>query len=192
MSGGTGDTADDDTDVLRRMAAGDRDALAVLYDRYAPLLLGVGQRMLKSRREAEDLVHDVFLEVWRQARDYDTARGSVRSWVLMRLRSRALDRLKSAGYSRVVSIEAGTVREDQMVSDQDPGIGPDCALVRRALAGLPDDHRTVLELAYFEGLSLSEISERLGVPLGTIKSRLARALGRLREHLSVGDPGAST
>lgn len=178
-----------DVELVRAAAEGDRQALAALYDRYASLLLALGQRILKNRREAEDLLHDVFLEVWRQARDYDPDRGSVRSWLLMRLRSRALDRLKSAGYARVVSLDGSPPRDEPISLEADPALGPDCALVRRALAELPTDQRTVLELSYFEGLSLSEIAEKLGVPIGTIKSRLARALGRLREELDVAPSG---
>lgn len=180
---------DEDVELVRAIAAGDRAGLATLYDRYAPILLGLAMRLLRDRREAEDLLHDVFLEVWRQARDYDPDRGSVRSWLLMRLRSRALDRLKSAGYARVVSLDGSPPRDEPVSLEADPALGPDCALVRRALAELPTDQRTVLELSYFEGLSLSEIAEKLGVPIGTIKSRLARALGRLREELDVAPSG---
>jgi RNA polymerase sigma-70 factor, ECF subfamily len=177
-----------DVDLIRAAAAGERAALAVLYDRHAPALLALGQRMLRSRREAEDLLHDVFLEVWRAAGDHDPTRGTVRCWLLMRLRSRALDRLKSAGYARVVSIELGGFDEPS-TAPYDPTVSSDHALVRRALADLPVDQQSVLEQAYFEGLSLSEIADRQGVPLGTIKSRLARALGRLREALDVAGGG---
>lgn len=173
-----------DAITVRAMAGGDRAALGTLYDRYAGLLLAVAQRILRTRREAEDLVHDVFLEVYRHAADYDEARGSVRAWLVLRLRSRALDRLKSSAYSKVVSLDANPRDQDPASSD-DPSLAPDCARVRRALTELPEDQRAVLELAYFDGHSLSEIAEELGVPLGTVKSRLARALGRLREDLDV-------
>lgn len=172
-----------DAELVRAAAEGDRDALAQLYDRHGSLLLALGTRMLKSRREAEDLLHDVFLEVWRHAKDYDEGRGSVRSWLLLRLRSRALDRLKSAGWSRVVSMEAGGIREENLVAETESGPGPDGARVRKAVEALPHDQRVVLEQAYFEGLSLSEIADRSGVPLGTVKSRLARALTKLRDDL---------
>src|SRR5262245_29015389 len=96
---------EDDVSLIQAVATGDRRGLGGLYDRYAPVLMALGIRMLGARREAEDLVHDVFLEVWRQAHDYDPRRGSVRTWLLMRARSRALDRRKAAGYARVVSVE---------------------------------------------------------------------------------------
>ena len=174
---------DGDAELVRAVARGDRPALAQLYDRFSPILLAVATRILGERREAEDLLHDVFLEVWRQAADYDSTRGSVRAWMLIRLRSRALDRRKSAGATRVVSLDAETERggeEREAATSEDPSLAPDRTAIRRALAALPDEQRTVLELGYFEGLSSSEIAERLGAPVGTVKSRVAAALAKLR------------
>ncbi|MCS6900422.1 MAG: sigma-70 family RNA polymerase sigma factor [Myxococcales bacterium] len=170
-----------DEALLAAIAVGDRAALALLYDRYGAVLLAIGQRMLRSEREAEDLLHDVFLEVWRYAADYDASRGSVRSWLVMRMRSRALDRLKSVAYSRVVSLETVSIPEPA-TPEVDPSFLQD-QQIRDALRQLPADQRWVLEQAYFEGFSLSEIAARQEAPLGTIKSRLARALTRLREIL---------
>src|SRR5437879_1266503 len=95
-----------DVTLIQGAAAGDRQCLAALYDRYAPALLAIGRRILGDRREAEDLLHDVFLEVWRQAGDYDEARGTVRAWLLMRMRSRALDRRKAAAFSKRADLPA--------------------------------------------------------------------------------------
>ena len=173
-----------DAAIVRAMADGNRDALGALYDRYARVLLGIAVRILRTRREGEDLVHDVFLEAYRHAADYDESRGSVRAWLVLRLRSRALDRLKSSAFTKVVSLDAQPT-EHEPAGNDDPSLAPDCARVRRALADLPDDQRVVLELAYFDGQSLSEIAEQLLVPSGTIKSRLARALARLRDELDV-------
>jgi len=172
-------TDDGDAELVRGVAAGDRQALARLYDRYASHLLALGQRILGERREAEDLLHDVFLEVWRQAGAYDAERGSVRAWMLMRMRSRALDRRKAAGFARVVSIEERRVPEPSQ-SGEDPQLAPDREAVRRALSALPTEQRQVLELGYFEGLSSSEIAERIAAPIGTVKSRVAAALAKLR------------
>jgi RNA polymerase sigma-70 factor, ECF subfamily len=174
-----------DADLVRAMAEGDRAALGTLYDRYASLLLGVARRLLRSDREAEDLVHDVFLEAFRHSRDFDEARGTVRAWLVMRLRSRALDRLKSVGYARVSSLETTTLPVEPSVQPVEITSTTEIHLVRTALAGLPADQRMVIELGYFEGLSLSEVATRLETPIGTIKSRLARALSRLREELAV-------
>jgi RNA polymerase sigma-70 factor (ECF subfamily) len=177
----TGAQAAPDEALMAAVAAGDQAALAQIYDRYGAVLMAIGQRMLRSEREAEDLLHDVFLEVWRHAADYDAARGSVRGWLVMRMRSRALDRLKSVAHSRVVSLETVVLPEPTTL-EADPSFLQD-QQVREALGRLPADQRLVLEQAYFEGFSLSEIAARQGAPLGTIKSRLARALTRLREIL---------
>ena len=174
-----------DESLISGAAAGDRDCLAALYDRYAPALLAIGRRILGDRREAEDLLHDVFIEVWRQAGDYDEARGSVRAWLLMRMRSRALDRRKSAALSKRADLPAPEAVIDATEPGEDPALGPDRQAVRRALAALPAEQRQVLELGYFEGLSSSEIAERVRAPIGTVKSRVAAALSKLRQAVEV-------
>ncbi|MFI5300097.1 MAG: sigma-70 family RNA polymerase sigma factor, partial [Polyangiales bacterium] len=145
------------------MARGDRGALASLYDAYATTMLALATRILGDRRESEDLVHDVFLEAWRQSADYDELRGTVRAWLLIRLRSRALDRRKSARATRVVSVDGGSLAP--LVGDDDPSQSADHARVRHALAALPADQRTVVELAYYEGLSSTEIAARTSAPI---------------------------
>ena len=184
---------DADAALMRAIAAGDRAALGRLYDEYADRMLALARRLLRSPREAEDLVHDVFIEVWRHAAEYSPERGSARAWLVVRLRSRAIDRLKSVGYSRVMCVE-GEALERTVTSQQPPPSSPrydfEGERVRRAVETLPPDQRAVLELSYFEGLSLAETAERLGVPLGTIKSRLARALTRLRQDLRTLHEGA--
>lgn len=171
---------DDDVELVRAIAAGDRNGLAALYDRYAPILLGMAMRIIRDRREAEDLLHDVFLEVWRSARDYDLTRGRVRTWLVVRMRSRALDVLKSARVSRR-SGDAETL--ERMVAEPEAGESPDRQRVRQVLAELTGEQRQVLELAYFDGLSCSEIAAQLAIPIGTVKSRLAAGLSRLRQLL---------
>jgi RNA polymerase sigma-70 factor (ECF subfamily) len=170
-----------DAVLLRAIANGDRAALALLYDRYASGLMAVGVRILGDRREAEDVLHDVFLEIWRLAADYDEGRGTARGWLVMRMRSRCLDRRKAAGFARAVSFddrEAPTAPPSD-----DPSMQPDREVVRRALQDLPPEQRKVLELGYFEGLSSTEIAARTEVPVGTVKSRVAAALNRLRAVL---------
>jgi RNA polymerase sigma-70 factor (ECF subfamily) len=174
-----------DVALVQAVAEGDRQALAKLYSRYSPCLLAVAQRILGERREAEDLLHDVFLEVWRQAAQFDAARGTVRAWLLMRMRSRSLDRRKSAGFSRVVALED----QNDVRATSDDTLGPDRNTVRNALQALPEDQRLVLELGYFEGLSSTEIAARIDAPVGTVKSRVAAALAKLRAGL--GAPGGA-
>jgi len=168
----------EDAALVAAMAAGDRGALATLYDRYASLLLGLALKIVRERREAEDLLHDVFLEAWRSAKDFDPKRGRVRTWLAIRMRSRALDHQKSARVSRNAG-DAGL----EVVPDDREAVSPDHARVRASLASLGDDQKRVLELAYFEGLSCSEIAERIQIPIGTVKSRLAAGLARLREGM---------
>lgn len=176
----SGDDAEDIA-LIAAMAAGDRTALARIYSRYGGFLFALALRILRERGEAEDLLHDVFLEAWRCAKDFDPKRGSVRTWLAIRTRSRALDRKKSARVSRnagdkQLEVASGTARQPN----------PDSQRVRNALATLTEDQRRIVDLAYFEGLSCSEISENIGIPIGTVKSRLAAGLHRLRDALGEG------
>jgi len=176
-----GDDAALDAALVAKMASGDRDALATLYERHSGILLGLAMRIVRDRREAEDLLHDVFLEAWRSAKDFDPKRGRVRTWLAIRMRSRALDLQKSARVSR----NAGDAGLDAVVDDNE-GATPDHARIRAALADLGPDQRRVLELAYFEGLSCTEIAARVAIPVGTVKSRIAAGLDRLRTGLARG------
>ncbi len=174
-----GDEDADDAALVAAMAAGDRTALASLYERHASLLLGLALKIVRERREAEDLLHDVFLEAWRQARHFDPKRGRVRTWLAIRMRSRALDLQKSARVSRNAGDAGLEVVPDE--AERNEVNSPDHARVRDALASLGEEQRRVVELAYFEGLSCSEIAERIAIPIGTVKSRLAAGLGKLRD-----------
>lgn len=166
------------------MARGDSAALALLYDRYAGSMLALAQRIVGRGAEAEDVIHDVFLEAWRHSADYDAARGSVKSWLLLRTRSRSLDVQKSARVSK----QAGGLDDAWLAELGDPSrdtaAGADQTRIRQVLVALPTEQREVLLLGYFEGLSSSEIAERMGVPIGTVKSRVAAALSALRGALS--------
>jgi RNA polymerase sigma-70 factor (ECF subfamily) len=173
---------DVDIDVLRSLASGDKQALGVLYDRHSGIMLALGLRIVGVRREAEDLLHDVFLEAWRHAGDYDPRRGSVKTWLLLRMRSRCLDRVRSHGFSRVDALESEPVRQGS-VERADRRL--DGSRARALLESLPPSQREVLELGYFEGLSFSEIATQLDIPIGTVKSRVSAAMTKLREDLGV-------
>lgn len=168
-----------DAALVARMAQGDRSAVATLYARHISSLLALAQGLLKSRQEAEDLIHDVFLEAWRRSGDYSEQRGSVRAWLLVRARSRAFDRLKSAGRPRVVPNE-------QLESSAPPHVGEQRRL-RDLLSQMPEAQQQVIMLGYYEGLSTVEIAERLGIPAGTVKSRTRAALASLRSVLGTSD-----
>lgn len=174
--------AQGDIRLVRAIASGERAALGRLYDRHAPLLLAVGMRILRERAEAEDVLHDVFLEVWRKAHTYDPQRASVRGWLLLRMRSRCLDRAKSAAVARRSPLDA--VPEARSATD--PGRGADSKRLGPWLDGLSEEQRSVIVLGYFEGLSCSEMATRLGIPIGTVKSRLAAAMRKLRASVATG------
>ena len=178
---------DDDTNLVRAVARGEKSALSGLYDRYSGQMLALGIRMLGGRSEAEDLLHDVFLEVWKRAGDYDPARGSVRAWLCLRMRSRALDRKKSPRVARAVAWDDARANETEAPS-VDPGLRMERERVRRALAALSTEQRDVVELCYFNGLSTAEAAERLQCPVGTVKSRLSSARDRLRGALAEREP----
>jgi RNA polymerase sigma-70 factor (ECF subfamily) len=181
-----------DAELVIAVASGERAALASLYDRYASTLLGLGIRVLRSRRDAEDVVHDVFLEVWRRAHSYDPARASVRGWLLLMMRCRSLDRRKSAAFSLSTPLDtighegangAGHLAEGP--SSDRAGEAIDHKRAVAALAALPDAQREVLVLGYFQGLSSSEIATELQIPIGTVKSRVAAAMRALRERMGI-------
>lgn len=170
-----------DGTAVAAMARGERDGLAELYARHAATMLATARRILGDPRGAEDLVHDVFLEAWRQAHTYDATRGTVRTWLLVRLRSRALDRCRAAALRRTVAAVPERVSETDDLSE-----APDHHLLRQGLHGLPSEQRLVLEHAYFAGLSATEIAELLQIPVGTVKSRLGAGLKKLRSALCAG------
>lgn len=174
----------DDAQVVALAARGKVKALAALYDRYAGLLLTMATKLLGDRAMAEDLVQDVFMEAWRRAHAFDASRGTVRTWLLVRLRSRALDRLRSAQHRREVAVEDVSPHRAQPEGGEDMALSPDRKAVVAALEQLPEDQRQVIELSYFQGLSSSEIAEHMGSPIGTVKSRTAAAIGKLRAAMA--------
>lgn len=167
-----------DLELISRIARGQNVALGALYDRHAGLLLGVLRRVLRDQQEAEDVLHEVFLEVWEHAADYDASRGSVRAWLVMRARSRGLDRLRSLNRARTASHEPPGPEHPATPTPADT------LTIRRALANLAPELRRLLELGYFEGLSSAEIAAHERLAVGTVKSRVARALAELREVLT--------
>jgi RNA polymerase sigma-70 factor (ECF subfamily) len=173
-----------DAELIARMRCGDRAALAQLYGQHARSLLALAHSLLRDRHDAEDLLHDVFLEAWRCANDYSPERGSVRSWLLMRTRSRALDRLRSG--SRQRSAVATQIHTEARAAAPEP-LAADRHRLPAALAQVPEAQQGVLVLAYFEGLTTHEISSRLGIPEGTVKSRAHAAIHTLRKVLGIAD-----
>lgn len=176
----------EDRDLMRRVAARDGAAFARLFDRHAPVTLGLLQRILGARGEAEEVLQEVFLQIWMQADRYDGVRSTPRGWILMLARSRALDRLRRRESSR---------RREEIVGEEAEGaVSPlgterlESLEVKRqvssALGALSPDQRRCIELAFFEGLTHTQIAERLAAPLGTVKSRILLGMNKLRQALS--------
>jgi len=184
----------DDDALLQRIAAGDEQALGALYDRWSPLVFSLCVHVLGDDDEAEEAVEETFWQAWRQAARYDITRGAVSTWLTTIARSRALDRLRAKrrrqedAMSDLSETKRAAVEETARRGD-DPASGAEVserrALVRQALLALPPEQREVLELAYFRGLSQTEIAERTGQPLGTIKTRVRLAMEKLRDRLGI-------
>jgi RNA polymerase sigma-70 factor, ECF subfamily len=184
-----GERGAEDARLVRRMASGEREALAELYGRFSRPLYATALRILNDATEAQDVVHDVFITLWEKASAFAVERGTAFSWAVTLTRNRAIDRLRSRrrraelleqsvpgdlGYNEDGGAEAGDVAD---VQDQ-------ARAVRAAVATLPSDQKRALELAFFGGLTQQEVAERLREPLGTVKARIRRGLTKLRDTLA--------
>ncbi len=164
--------------LIERIAQGDQQALGTLYDRFAGLVNGLALRVLHDPAEAEDVVQTVFIQVWRQAAQYDRSRGVPEAWITVLARTRALDQLRRRSHRREILAADQAPR-----SAEAPPLAEQIA-VRAALARLPEMERRTLELAYYQGLSQTEIAERLKTPVGTVKTRTRNGMIRLRRQLT--------
>lgn len=177
----------DDHAIMVRLAQGDAPALAVLYDRYSPLVYAVLLRVLRNRAEADDLLIDVFHEMWQRAGRFDPTRSSVTSYLAMLARSRAVDRLRANRARPTVPLDPAfdspqeTMRNPLRLARQDE----EANLVRQAMTALSADQREAIECAFFDGLSHTEIADKLGKPLGSIKTHIRQGLIRLRDSLRI-------
>jgi RNA polymerase sigma-70 factor, ECF subfamily len=179
------DLLDNPITLLRQMASGDGDAFRRFYERYSSLVFTFALRLLGARSDAEDLLQEVFLQVWRQAQSYSPERGSPEAWLITMTRSRGIDKLRS---TRRRDISPLSPDQPPRLEGGTPVVPPTQAseaklTVQGVLTKLPEAQRTVLELAYFDGLTQSEIAARLGEPLGTVKTRIRAGLERLRGFL---------
>jgi RNA polymerase sigma-70 factor (ECF subfamily) len=177
-----------DAELIARIQRRDETALTALYDAYAPLLLAVATRMLGNRADAEEILLDALARVWGEPGRFDVARGSLRAWLTVLVRSRALDLLRARQRSeRLAARAAQQAPEETRTAPVDPADPSEPAVqdderrrVLEALAELPPAQREAIELAYYGGLSQSEIAERTGTPLGTVKTRIRDGMQKLR------------
>jgi RNA polymerase sigma factor (sigma-70 family) len=176
---------DADADLLRGLLADDRESLSALYDRYGGLAYGLATRTLGQGREAEDVVQEAFLALWRQARRIDPARG-LRSYLLTIVHNKAIDQLRRRARRPELALDS---LRSLTSEGQDPLESAarqiDRKRVAQAVSALPAEQRQAVELAYFGGFTISEVARREGVAAGTVKSRLRLALARLRRELGV-------
>jgi RNA polymerase sigma-70 factor, ECF subfamily len=171
-----------DAALMERIARRDQTALAALYDRYAGMLSSVLNRILRDTQAAEEILQDIFFQLWRDPSRFDAARGSLPGWLMVIARNRAISRLRrhnpAAGGELSEAAAVSTVNIETAAAQQQL-IGR----VKGALENLPAEQRAAIELAYFEGMSHSEIAQRTGDPLGTVKTRLRSAVESLKRTL---------
>ncbi len=185
------DERDVDARLAERIRAGDSDALGELYDRHASTALATALRVVGDREEAEDLVHEAFVAVWRKIDRFDAARGSLRAWLMTIVRNRAIDRVR-ARRPRIdvdAADELALLRTGPNPTWEAALARSSAAELRAAMADLPEEQRRAVELAYFEGYTYREVAEVTGVAPGTATGRLRLALAKLRDALA-GTSGA--
>lgn len=178
---------DRDAELLERVAAGDQGAFAALYDRWSGRLLALVMQVLVDRAQSEEVLQEVFLEIWRSAGEFDPARGSARGWMAVRARRRAVDRVRSSQASREREQRWPATMPDVDVTAQQAEDVLEAAELRQALDKVGEPQRSTLLAAYVGGLTHAQIAERTGVPLGTVKSRIRDGVARLRRYMTQAD-----
>jgi RNA polymerase sigma-70 factor (ECF subfamily) len=172
-----------DEDLISLVETGDADAFATLYDRHSRAAFSLAYRMMGERQAAEDLAQDAFLKAWRGAGSYRAERGSVRTWILSIVHNRGIDQLRSHASRRRTQdkIEATTPLSQPSEAFAETWRNSQRDQVREAMGTLPSEQLKILELAYFSGYTHVEISELLGLPLGTVKGRMRLGLKKIRD-----------
>jgi RNA polymerase sigma-70 factor (ECF subfamily) len=185
MSDGQSGETRDDGALLRAVATRDKEAFQQLYARHSPMLFGLAVKILSDRVEAEDVLQETFVQVWKTAASFDDQRGKPLAWFIMLTRSRAIDRLRSRKTRARLADSVGN-DESQVTTTtpaEDAAASEAQRTVRDVLGKLPDDQRVPIEMAYFGGLTQFEIAQKLSQPLGTVKTRIRTGMIRLREQL---------
>lgn len=179
------DTSSTDQDLVRRLVAGDTAAFEALYDRHSGAAYGLAFRILREQAAAEDVVQDAFLTLWRQAGSYGEERGAVRSWLLSIVHHRAIDIVRRRSYreDRQQELETAVLPPSGADTVEQAQRSIESQQVQEAIGQLPPDQQRSIVLAYFGGYTHDEIARQLGVPLGTVKSRLRIGLQKMRAYL---------
>jgi RNA polymerase sigma-70 factor (ECF subfamily) len=176
-----------DLAAIARIRHGDAAGLADLYDRHATAVYSLALRILRDRAAAEDAVQEVFAQAWRQIRNYDPARGAVGAWLCTLARSRAIDALRARRARPVAAVDdrlAGVLPDSGPAPEEQAIFSEHGHRIRQALSALPEIQRQAIELAFYEGLTHTEIAARLAEPLGTVKTRIRAGLLKLRDELA--------
>ena len=175
-------------DLLQKIGQGDRRSFEALYDRFSGVLFSTAYRVLNNREAAEDVLQDVFIQIWEKAALYDPARGKPMTWAITLTRNKSIDRLRST--QRRNRLQNDLLHESETVEQFDDRSSFDAlssvetgGMVRAAIQKLSKDQREAIELAFFSSLTQTEISERLGEPLGTVKARIRRGMMKLKDLL---------
>ena len=175
-------------DLLQKIGQGDRRSFEALYDRFSGVLFSTAYRVLNNREAAEDVLQDVFIQIWEKAALYDPARGKPMTWAITLTRNKSIDRLRST--QRRNRLQDDQLHESETVEQFDDSSSFDAlssvetgGMVRAAIQKLSKDQRNAIELAFFSSLTQTEISERLGEPLGTVKARIRRGMMKLKDLL---------
>ena len=176
-------------ELLRRIGEGNRDAFSQLYDRFNGVLFATAYRVLNNQQAAEDVLQDVFVQIWEKAALYDPTRGKPLTWAITLTRNKAIDRLRSVQRRNRLGDELE--REAETFEQFDDKSSVDVVesaekgkLVRQAIGKLSKEQREAIELAFFSGLTQTEIAERLGEPLGTVKARIRRGMMKLKDLIT--------
>ncbi len=181
--------SDKETELMRRIKAKDSEAISELYELYNRLLFGMIISVVKKREEAEDVLQEVFVKIWQKAHTFDEDRGNVYSWIVTLARNKAIDRIRSKGYKtqQKASVDVDAPEFSLEGETHDPletTIYSDRAeLVKKALAEIPESQSQVLKIAYDQGMTQSEISDHLDIPLGTVKTRMRQGMIKLKDIL---------
>jgi len=181
------EATDRDIELLRQIAAGDRAAFAEFYDRHCTLMFSVASKILNNTGEAEDVLQEVFVQIWEKAGRFDPKLGKAASWAAILVRNKAIDRIRASQRRSRLAEAAGAahaIATEVSDSANENFYGHDKAkFIHSAIGELPDEQRRAIELAYFSGLTQDEISQKLNTPLGTVKARIRRGLLKLRDQL---------